>query len=389
MSCTLFGRFKWYATLCVDMRREIPQTGAPIATEIIEETADRFGTDSETVQEIVDETQVLWAIDIDLNREQLVIGENEDIMITLSEWSFNEEANQLLEDFGPTLDIDEELEDEVSSILSHAHHAAFDTAAIKSIVGYDSQDVTGATSTQYPRIIRKPVDAKPTTGAVDVEYRIQYEHGYKQPFYFVVQAHATVTGEYGTLNIERTYRAIPDGHADEPNDELRVSSDAHHVESDTMVNGWIETYSLSDQFPHKRGRFQEDDDDLRRLVYDNHTANFEQEYRDMQHSINICEECGAFPDGHDVHVEQRSTNLFDQSVPDEMCNHCYAQLLTEMTALSTQEAEVYALKESGLSHRQVADSLGGLSKSQVGTVMGRIRDKKEQSERTAELINVE
>jgi hypothetical protein len=51
------------------------------------------------------------------------------------------------------------------------------------------------------------------------------------------------------------------------------------------------------------------------------------------------------------------------------------------------------LKESGLSHAQVADALGGLSRSQVGTVMGRVKDKVQKAEseqkraqRTVELI---
>lgn len=368
------------------MRRNIPQTDAPIATEIVADIADDFATDSETVQEIVDAAQELWAHDFDLNREQFVVAETEEIIITLSEWGFSEEADQLLGDYGPTLDINGALEDDLGAILSQAHHAAFDTAAVRSITGYDRQQVTGATSANYPRIIRKPEDAKPTTGAVDVDYRIQYEHGYERPYNFVARATATVSGDYGTLEIERTYRGCPDDNADESRDEIHMSSEARHVESDTLVNDAIETWSIEEQLPPKRGRVIPGDDDLRRFVYENHVGDIEQEYEAIRDTIHICEECGAYPSDH-VKVEQRPTYNVDPSVPDSMCNHCYASMLTEITALSQQEAEVYALKESSLSHSQIADALGGLSKSQVGTVMSRVRDKQSQSERTAELIS--
>lgn len=122
---------------------------------------------------------------------------------------------------------------------------------------------------------------------------------------------------------------------------------------------------------------------------------------DSENMVGPCAECAemisadseAYPSDH-VKVDQRSTRQFDPSTPDTLCNHCYASLLTELTKLSQQEAEVYALIESGLTHRQVAAALGSVSRSQVGTVMGRVKDKRskaeqerEQAKRTAELID--
>lgn len=365
------------------MGRNIPQTGTPIAANIVENVANDHDIDTETVQEILDAVQECMGHFIDEYRDDAqIVAETDEILITLSEWGFREEARDVRERTSTVFD------EELSTIISNAHHAAFKSATFRALTDMSSQDATGATSTQYPRIIRKPEDAHPPTGDLDVEYRIQYEHGYEAPYNFVARATAEVSGEYGTLDIERTYRAVPDDNSAESRDEIIVSSEATHAESATIVSDSIETWDIREQIPYKSGRFTEYDDDLRRWVYDNHAADFEAEYEEIARTIHICDECGAYPSDH-VKVEQRSTLQFDPSALDVFCNHCYADLLGDITALSRQEAEVYALKESGLSHRQIADALGGLSKSQVGTVMGRIRDKQERSERTAELIRDE
>lgn len=374
------------------MVRNTPGTGAPISDDIVGDVADEYDLDTDTVRDILDTVQEGMEPFISEYREQQVVAENEDLLITLSEWGFKEEAKAAREEIDA--DLNEWVEDELATIISKAHHAAFRSASFRTLTGFSEQDVTGATSAAYPRIIRKSDDAKPTTGDVDVEYRIQYDHGYQSPFHFVARARAAVEGDYGTLRIERTYRAIPDDTSEESTDEIHVTSESHHEESETLVNDYTETWSLNKQFPNKTGRIDEYDDDLRQWVYDNHTADFEQEYRDMRDSLDICQECGAYPDSENgIHVEQRPTNQFDPSTPDMLCNHCYGGFLTEATTLSNQEADVYALKESGLSHAQVADALGGLSRSQVGTVMGRVKEKRqkaedevEQAKRTSELI---
>lgn len=375
------------------MAQDISETGAPIAENIIDDIAHEYDTDAKTVREILDTAQEDMAQFTAEYREQQVVAETDELLITLSEWGFKEEAKAVRQQIG--IELDEYLEDELSAILSNAHHAAFSSVAIRSVTGFGRDEVSAATSAAYPRIIRKPDGAKPTTGEVGVEFRIQYDHGYVSPFHFVAHTRATVEGDHGTLEIERTYEALPDDNSDEPRDGIAVSSEAHHVESETLVNDYIESWSLSEQLSSDLVTINRYDDELRYWVYANHTADFEQEYRDMVDSIQICQECGAHPD-HEAgfHVDQRASNQFDLSSPDVLCNHCYAAFLAESTTLSQQEAEVYALKDSGLTYSQIADAQKSISRSQVGTVMGRIKKKREKAEdelqtakRTAELIH--
>ena len=90
-------------------------------------------------------------------------------------------------------------------------------------------------------------------------------------------------------------------------------------------------------------------------------------------------DCGAFEE-HDggVYVDQRPTYGFNPARKDTLCNHCFAAGITDATLLSRQEAEVQALKNSGLSHTEVSDSLG-VERSTVGTIVGRISDKAERA----------
>lgn len=384
--------YKWCATYFVDMARGISENGAPISETIVEDVADEYDTDAETVRAILNTAQEGMEQFIGEYRESQVVAETDEFLITLSEWGFKEEAKDVAQEIDA--DLDTHVEAELTSILSQAHHAAFGSTAIRMITGFDRDEVAGATSASYPRIIRKPDDSNPTTGDVDVTFRIQYDHGYKQPHHFVARARATVEGDHGTLQIERTYKALADDNADEPRYQITVSSEAHHVESDTLVNDYVETWSLKEQIAGDILTLDRYDHRLRWWVHQNHTGDFEQEYRDMRDSIETCQECGAHTD-HDagIHVTQRASNQFDPSTPDVLCNHCYAAFLEESTTLSQQEAEVYALKDAGLTYSQIADSHGGVSRSQVGTVMGRVKTKREKAEeelqtakRTSELI---
>lgn len=58
-----------------------------------------------------------------------------------------------------------------------------------------------------------------------------------------------------------------------------------------------------------------------------------------------------------------------------------AEALVETTALKRREAEVYALKEQGLSHAEIADELE-ISKSTVDEYSRRINDRVERARAT-------
>lgn len=99
-----------------------------------------------------------------------------------------------------------------------------------------------------------------------------------------------------------------------------------------------------------------------------------------------CMECDAEPNPkYNTYVEQRPTNQIDPSMPDMLCTHCWEGYLREHTGLSAQEAQVASLKSSGLTHGEVADATA-TDRSQIGTVVGRIRDKLEQARRTTALV---
>lgn len=377
------------ATVCVDMGRNMPQTDAPIATEIVEQIADEFDHDTDDVAMILDGVQMMFKEAFGYQRDHRVVAETDELLITLSEYHLRNETDEVAYEF----DLDDELAHDAANIASRAHHEMFKSTEIKRIMGYSDQDATGALSTKYPRIIRKPEHEQP---ADNVEYRIQYERGYDRPYHFVARANATVDGEYGTLKIDRTYRAIPDGDSDADRDAITVVSETTHEESDTLVQDHVDEFSIDEQLRVTESPtappITEETPKLRNWIFENHTADFEFEYEQIEKTVPICDECGAYQSEH-VHVEQRSTKQIDPSIPDTMCNHCHAELLAGLTMLSQQEAEVYALKESGVSHRQVEESLPNVSESQVSTVMGRVRSKKakaakerEQAQRTIDLV---
>lgn len=258
-------------------------TEAPIAEDIIADVADDLRHDTETVAKVLDVFQRAAAEEIELYREARVCAETEDVLVVLDEFAYGDEIG-IMDEFTDDERVLDLLADDVDApvwdIVSRAHHAAFKSADYQIITGFSRQESVGALSQNSPTIIRKPDETKPTTGAVDVECRIQYDHGYVKPFHFVARTQATVEGDDGTLDIERTFRALPDDNSDEDSDAILVHSETTDRGSDTLVNDWNESFSLADAPIHTRGRINPDNSDLRRWVYDCHTADFEQEYRD-------------------------------------------------------------------------------------------------------------
>jgi hypothetical protein len=268
------------------MAQKTAKVDAPIAEYIIADLADEYEIDADTAREILDVVQVGMEPHISEYREQQVVAENEHLLVTLSQYGFNEEAKAAWNKIDA--DLDEWVEDELATIISKAHYNAFRSAPLRILLtNFTEQQLSVATSGSHPRIIRKPNDAKPTTGELDVEYRIQYGRGYEQPFNFVADAQATVKGDDGTLQIDRTFRAIPDDRSEEPCDEIRVTTESKHVERDILVSLHTESYSLTEELPDTPGRVDEFDDNLRRWVYTNHTGGFVQEYWDMQDYLRI------------------------------------------------------------------------------------------------------
>lgn len=373
------------------MGRNIPQTGAPIPEQTVEDIADEYGHDVEKVIELFETVQVGFEETYEEYRDHRVVAETEELMIVLSEYGFRYEAEDAGEDVD--FEVGDRLADELSDILSEAHHDTIKLGEMRSLLGWNKQDITQALSANYPRIIRKPERGQPTFDDIDVEYEINYNNGYQAPYHFNGKSVVEISGEHGTLRTSRKFRAIPDDSSDEERDEIRVGTGKRHLESGKEFGADIHTFDLDEQLFGYSRRVDQFDAGLRGWVHDHVTADFQAEYETIERNIPICDECGAYPSDH-VKVDQRSTRQFDPSTPDTLCNHCYASLLTELTKLSQQEAEVYALIESGLTHRQVAAALGSVSRSQVGTVMGRVKDKREKAEeereqakRTAELID--
>ena len=378
------------------MGRNTPADGegstvAPISDDVIESVVEDMDYDvgPETVRTILDAFQADASEAIDLYRESpsRVVAEDADVLVTLSKWDYSDEIDQLLDGrfdelAANALGVDPSIRREVVfQAVSYAHHSEFESAQGRTLTGFPKQDVTGATATQYPRVLRKPDEAKPATGDQDVSYRIRYEHGYERPWNFVAHADATITGDMGTLRIERGYRAIPDDDSDEEPNVVHVWSESTHVESHTLVSDYNDTFTF-DEFgvnSEQKGRVDQFDADLRYGVYQNHTADFEVEYEQLDDVIQSCEECGAFEE-HDggVYVDQRSTYGFNPPRKDTLCNHCFADLVHEITLLSRQEAEVHALKDSGRSYSEISDTIG-IERSTVGSVIGRISDKVERA----------
>jgi DNA-binding CsgD family transcriptional regulator len=384
------------------------RTVAPISDDVIESVAEDmdYDVDPDTVRTILDAFQTDASEVIGLYREgdSRVVAEDADVLVTLSKWDYSDEIDQFLDGrfdelAADALGVDPSIRREVVfQAVSYAHHSEFESARRRSLTGFPKQDVTGATATQYPRVLRKPDEAKPAAGDQDVWYRIRYEHGYERAWNFVAHADGTVTGDMGKLRIERTYRAIPDDDSDEEPNVVRVWSEVTHVESHTLVSDYNDTFTF-DEFgvdSDQKGGVDQFDADLRCGVYQHHTADFEVEYEQLDDVIQSCENCGAFGDHNGgVYVDQRPSYSFNPARKDTLCNHCFAAGITDATLLSRQEAEVQALKDSGLSHTEVSDTLG-IERSTVGSVISRISDKAERAikqeqkaKATSEIIDID
>ena len=64
-----------------------------------------------------------------------------------------------------------------------------------------------------------------------------------------------------------------------------------------------------------------------------------------------------------------------------ICNQCWSEFLRQETVLAPREADVAALMDMDLSHREIGRTLG-IEKSTVDTVTIRVRGKIEKAQRT-------
>lgn len=103
--------------------------------------------------------------------------------------------------------------------------------------------------------------------------------------------------------------------------------------------------------------------------------------------MSECIHCGASDDReHGVVV-----GLVGE-LNETVCNVCRTEDLRERTVLSQREAEVYALKEQGYSHADIADILQSLNneekpkKSTVDEYSRRINDRVERAQATVEIL---
>ncbi len=370
------------------MGRSFPANGAPIGEQELENIADSYGHDSEDVRTLVEIAQEQMGEMVGMYYDGQVVGETESWLITLASHHFRDEVDEAIHAYEG--EVGDQLEEDLPHILSEVQHTAFESSAGQKITGYSEQEAANAISANYPRVIRKPEDERPTFEDIDVEYRIQYDKGYQAPYHFVARAWVTISGVDGTLVQHRAVRAIPDDSSDEPRDEIVVSADDSHKESDTLIDDYISRHSIDDQLMGDSSLVDEYDIGLRWWVHELITADFQLAYESIEDSLPLCDNCRAWPHhASGVWVEQRDTHQFDPSVPDTMCNICYAQVLEAETSLSGQEAEVAAAMESATSHSAVANAVGGIDENHVGTVAGRIREKIERAQRTDDLVNIE
>lgn len=97
--------------------------------------------------------------------------------------------------------------------------------------------------------------------------------------------------------------------------------------------------------------------------------------------MSECIHCGAEDDpDHGVVV-----GLVGE-LNETVCNVCRSEDLQERTVLKRREADVYALKEQGYSHGQIADLLD-LSKSTVDEYSRRINDRVKRAKETVAILD--
>lgn len=93
-----------------------------------------------------------------------------------------------------------------------------------------------------------------------------------------------------------------------------------------------------------------------------------------------CSECGTEASAANGVIVGETTNY-----PEPICNECWALWLKGETVLSEREAQVAALKDYDLPHREIASILD-IKKSTVDTLSVRTREKVRLARRTTEEI---
>lgn len=94
-----------------------------------------------------------------------------------------------------------------------------------------------------------------------------------------------------------------------------------------------------------------------------------------------CERCGETDEGtHETIVEKR----VDGHTRPLLCWRCYAEQLEEDTALTERQAEVWALKDSGLSLAEAGEVLG-VSRGTAKSTWHKAKERRQEGVKTGEL----
>lgn len=93
-----------------------------------------------------------------------------------------------------------------------------------------------------------------------------------------------------------------------------------------------------------------------------------------------CITCGSTHDpDRGVHVGQYG------EMNQLLCADCRSEELAGKTTLDEREAKMYALKQQGLGHRDIADDMG-ISKGAVDALGGRVKAKFETAKSTVSML---
>lgn len=360
---------------------------APISDVAAADAADGTAFDADEVRDLCERAQAVLETDVDLMRDwdRGPVYEDETRIVWLEPgYVWGDVADEI----APGEDRD------VRGVLVASHDAQFRRDRGK--WHWTDRDITDALGASDAVLVAKPdPDDEFGSGddALDAEWTIAYGQDRRAPFNFNAVATLELAGDHGTLRVERTYRALPDHNSAEPRDEAVASTTLRHVESDDLLDDHTDRFSVPRVVDATTDQF---DAGLRQWVRNHHLADPEAEYQVVAETVLLCQECDAYPEPDaGIHVEQRPTRQFGGDAADVVCNHCYAAFLADATLLSDQEAQVYALRESGLSYSDIANAIDGVSRSQVGSVMGRVERKVETAgeqrmvaDRTLELVAV-
>jgi len=94
----------------------------------------------------------------------------------------------------------------------------------------------------------------------------------------------------------------------------------------------------------------------------------------------VCTECGVAEDG-EVLVDQRPDG-HDRHL---LCSECYARALEEKTVLDELQADIWALRDSGLSLSEVADRLE-IEDATLRGAWKQAKQNRKQAARSVELL---